>query len=69
MASKVVPTPQVFSKSAILSTYRQLLRATYIAFQGTSNPTAVNSSHIFLNNKRHSPHAGSRNTSSFSASL
>ena len=34
MASKIMPTPEVFSKAAILKTYRNLLRATYIAFQG-----------------------------------
>lgn len=34
MASKIMPTPEVFSRSAILKTYRNLLRATYIAFKG-----------------------------------
>jgi hypothetical protein len=35
MASKIMPTREVFNKTAILNTYRQLLRATYIAFKGT----------------------------------
>ena len=35
MASKIMPTPEVLSKAAILKTYRNLLRATYNAFQGT----------------------------------
>lgn len=35
MASKIMPAPQVFTRTAILNTYRSLLRATYIAFKGT----------------------------------
>ena len=38
MASKLMPTPEVLNKTQILNTYRQLLRATYIAFKGKSNP-------------------------------
>jgi hypothetical protein len=37
MASRIMPTPEVLNKTAILKTYRQLLRATYIAFKGKSN--------------------------------
>jgi hypothetical protein len=38
MASRLMPTPEVLNKTQILKTYRQLLRATYIAFQGKSDP-------------------------------
>lgn len=34
MASKFVAPKQVFDRAALLSTYRQLLRATFIAFKG-----------------------------------
>jgi len=43
-----MPTPEVFNKTAILKTYRQLLRATYIAFKGKS--TALRSIIILITN-------------------
>jgi len=41
MASRLMPTPEVLNKTQILKTYRQLLRATYIAFKGKSNAFAL----------------------------
>jgi hypothetical protein len=44
MTSKIMPTPEVFNRTAILNTYRQLLRATYIAFKGTNAPNIIHPS-------------------------
>lgn len=42
MASKFVSTPQALSKADILHTYRNLLRATFIAFKGKANVPSLN---------------------------
>lgn len=54
MASKIMPTPEVFSKAAILKTYRNLLRATYIAFQGTWDRSTVRLASLLDSNTDHS---------------
>lgn len=52
MASKIMPTPEVFNRTAILNTYRQLLRATYIAFKGTMRQ--ISYTHLYnTTNKNH----------------